>query len=251
MEVPGMKNGDAKTITVISGASRGIGLELTRQLLALGHHVYAGVRDVKKATHLSDLEKSNTGALKVFELDITSDTSVAKFREAVEADQKAQLGNSKNEGRVDLLINNAGIYVDTESDFASLPATRILESFDTNTVGPIRLTRAFQPLLRKAKAPRIANLSSVMGSVAETSSGAFAYRMSKAALNMFTKCMAGEEREMITLSLHPGWVQTDMGGKGANITPEVSARGLLEVITKSSLKNSGHFYAYDGKEIAW
>lgn len=235
-----MNSANKEMICVVSGANRGIGLEFTRQLLAHGTKVYAGVRDLKKAPDLRALESSSNGRLKILTLDVSSDSSVRDFAAGVDAD------------RVDLLINNAGVLLDGDASLESLPSETILKSLDINSVGPVRLTTALMAKLEKAKQARVANITSQMGSIADNSSGgSIAYRMSKTALNMFTKCLAIEKRNLITLCLHPGWVQTDMGGRGAMVTPQKSVEGLLNVILEAGPDRSGHFVRFDGKEVGW
>ncbi len=227
-------------VCVVSGANRGIGLELTRLLIAGGAKVYAGARSPMKATELRELESENHDSLAIRILDVASDDSVLNFR------------NQVQESGIDLLINNAGIYLDADQSLESLESEMILKSFNVNTVGPARLTQIFLPLLRRSRQARVANISSQMGSIADnTSGGSVAYRMSKTALNMFTKCLAMEETEIISVCLHPGWVQTEMGGKNASVTIEHSAAGLLKVIFEATENESGNFIRFDGKEAPW
>ena len=245
----------SELVGVVSGANRGIGLEFVKQLLAGGATVFAGVRDPAKAAELLRVFSDHQSRLKIFPLDISSDASVAKFKTQVESELVA------SKKTLNLLINNAGIYLDanqsqsvpgaTADEAAAIPTDKILETFNVNTVGPIRMTRAFLPLLKKSSHSRIASVSSQMGSIGESSGGAIAYRMSKAALNMYVKCVSVEETDVISLTMHPGWVQTEMGGKSAPVKPETSVAGLLKVIMEASAKTSGHFVRYDGKEAPW
>jgi NAD(P)-dependent dehydrogenase (short-subunit alcohol dehydrogenase family) len=116
----------------------------------------------------------------------------------------------------------------------------------------MRVTKAFYPLLNKSEHPVIANITSLMGSIEDNSSGGnYAYRMSKAALNMFTKTLSVEFKKAVVLSLHPGWVKTDMGGSGATTETSESAAGLLKVIRESSPKSSGHFFNFKGQPLHW
>ena len=227
-------------VCVVSGANRGIGLELTRQLLAGGATVYAGARSPMRAAELRELESENQERLAIRILDVSADESVLSFR------------NQIKESGIDLLINNAGVYLDSDQSLESLESTKILECLNINTVGPARMTQIFLPLLRRSRQARIANISSQMGSISDnTSGGSVAYRMSKTALNMFTKCLALDEPEIISICLHPGWVQTEMGGKGAAVSPEDSATGLLNVIFSADESKSGQFLRFDGKPAPW
>jgi NAD(P)-dependent dehydrogenase (short-subunit alcohol dehydrogenase family) len=230
----------ASEIYVISGARKGIGFELTRQLLTQGHRVYVGVRKPTEATKLKELAASAGGRLKVLELDVTSDASAVAFARAIDSDH------------IDVLINNAGVYLDSEADAKTVSSEQVLRSIDTNSIGPIRVTQACLGKLSLARAPRVVNISSLMGSIGDNRGGSSAaYRMSKTALNMYTRTLAIDAPKLIVLSLHPGWVKTDMGGPEAPLEVEASARGILNVIHKSTAANSGQFYNYDGRELPW
>jgi NAD(P)-dependent dehydrogenase (short-subunit alcohol dehydrogenase family) len=126
------------------------------------------------------------------------------------------------------------------------------ETFDTNVLGPLRMSQALLPHLRRASQPKLVNITSLMGSIADNSSGgSLAYRTSKAALNMVTKNFAREENGITVLCLHPGWVQTDMGGDRAPLTTKASAEGILDVVLKSGSGDTGKFFNYSGKELPW
>jgi NAD(P)-dependent dehydrogenase (short-subunit alcohol dehydrogenase family) len=225
---------------VITGASRGIGYELTLQALELGHRVIAGCRKPSQSLELRALLETHPEKLKIHELDVQEHKSVAKFAAAI--------GNEP----VDILINNAGVYLDGESAWSELKPELLQETLLTNSIGPVRMSQALLPLLKKSKQPRVANITSLMGSLEDNSSGgSLAYRMSKTALNMFTKNLSLDEKELIVLSLHPGWVQTEMGGKRAPLAAKTSAEGLLRVIRGSTLKESGKFFSYNAKELPW
>jgi NAD(P)-dependent dehydrogenase (short-subunit alcohol dehydrogenase family) len=227
-------------VYVISGASRGIGLELTRQLLDQGHQVFAGVRTPNKATDLLALAQASGDRLSVLELDVSSTESVRRFADAVSADH------------VDVLLNNAGVYLDGDAELGQVPPETVLESLNVNSVGPLRMAQTFLEKLHRAKRPKVASITSLMGSIADNQGGgSVAYRMSKTALNMFTKTLSIDEPGFVVLSLHPGWVKTSMGGPNAPVSVERSAQGLLSVIQKASKENSGHFYNFDGRELPW
>jgi NAD(P)-dependent dehydrogenase (short-subunit alcohol dehydrogenase family) len=227
---------------VISGASRGIGLELTRQYLKQGCRIIAGVRKPSNANELQELSRIEKDQLQILELDVANDDSVSRF--AKSAATYIQ--------RLDLLINNAGVYLDQEQTIETLDSKMILETLNVNSVGPFRLTQAMIPLLRKSKAPKVATISSMMGSIADNGSGgAYAYRMSKACVNMFVKTLAVDERDLTAITLHPGWVQTSMGGERAPLSVEKSAEGLLTVIASSGPNDSGKFFNHAGRELPW
>jgi NAD(P)-dependent dehydrogenase (short-subunit alcohol dehydrogenase family) len=221
----------------ITGANRGIGLELTKQCLEAGHSVIATARDPDAATHLHDLTTQFGSKLTIMKLDVSSDDSVRAFREALDP-----------QTTIDLLINNAGVYVDSDSKLRTLEIMELEETFQTNTLGPIRVTKALEHALIRSDAPKVATLTSIMGSISDnTLGGSYAYRMSKTAINMFIKNLSIEHKDWVVLGLHPGWVRTEMGGAGASVPPETSARGLLEVIHTATRAQSGHFIDYRGK----
>ncbi len=161
---------------------------------------------------------------------------------------------SSLEGRpIDLLINNAGIFprvrgID-EIDFDDYART-----LDVNTVGPVRVTRTLLPNLRAGERKTIVNITSRLGSIALTDNGVFyGYRESKAALNMLTRTLANELKPegFTCVAVHPGWVQTDMGGANANLTPEESITGMRAVIAKLGPEDTGTYWSYAGEEVPW
>lgn len=224
----------------ITGCSRGIGLELTRQVLTLGHKVIAAVRDTKKSMELSSLAKDYPNTLSIISLDAASDESVTQA--------------AKNcREQVDVLINNAGVYLDSNaSRLSDLSTKTVMDSLQTNTLGPLRVTKAFLPNLERSSAPKIINITSLMGSIKDNASGgSYAYRMSKTALNMFSKCLAIEFPNLTVISVHPGWVQTDMGGKGATTSTAESAKGILDLALNATKEDSAKFYDFKKRELPW
>lgn len=229
-----------KRIFVLTGANRGIGLELARLLLRRGHTVIAGVRDPDRARELKELQEDHGERLSIEKLDTTSDESVKTFSEKIASPV------------VDVLVNNAGVYLDESDTLQGVSAGTILETYNINTVGSIRMTQALLKKLRSAQNPVVANMSSLMGSIHDNSSGgSYAYRASKAAINMFTKSLSIDEPKIIALSLHPGWVRTRMGGPSAPVAPYKSAEGLLEVIENAQAEHTGKFFNYQGQELPW
>ena len=234
---------------LISGANRGIGLEFTRQLLGAGDHVVAACRHPGKATALNELAGEYPGRLHVLPLDVAD----AKSRASLVHDLPLVLGEADDgtPGRIDLLVNNAGVLHSGER-FGHIEQAILEDSFRTNAIGPFLLAQALAPLL--ADGARIANLSSIMASIA--SRGEFrspSYCSSKAAQNMLNVELAHAlaARGIVVLSLHPGWVQTDMGGDGANVTPQEAVRGLLQVIDAATPEQSGSFLDWRGKSLPW
>lgn len=227
---------------VVTGTNRGIGLELTRQLLERGDQVEALARDPERAPELLGLRERHRDALSVFACDVTSDASVRAYAQA------------RPRAPVDLLINNAGVYGTSRGLEREEPSS-ILHVFDVNAVGALRMTQALFGALLQGQGRKVVHLSSGMGSIGGNESGGYyAYRMSKAALNMFAVTLAEEVRKhgLISTVLNPGWVQTDMGGPGAPIPVRDSAAGLLRLIDRLTLADSGKFLDYrEGDQILW
>ena len=228
---------------LISGANRGIGLEFTRQLLARGEHVIATCRHPGKATALNALAGEHPGRLHVLPLDVAD----PKSRASLVHDLPLVLGDD----RLDLLVNNAGVLHSGER-FGHVEAAILEDSFRTNAIGPFLLAQALAPLLNDGA--RIANLSSVMASIA--SRGEFrspSYCASKAAQNMLTVQLAQAvaARGIVVLALHPGWVQTEMGGEHATVPTADAVRGLLQVVDGATPAQSGSFLDWRGGALPW
>jgi len=229
---------------VITGTNRGIGLELTKQYLARGDTVDAAVRFPSQATALKALEASANGRLRVHACDVTNDTQVHAFSHALErADPSG----------VDLLINNAGVMGKT-GDLEALDLADLHAVMDVNALGPLRVTKALLPLVLAGRRKAIVHMTSRMGSIDDNRSGGYyAYRMSKAALNMACRSLAVDlsDRGVVTAVFHPGWVQTDMGGLHAPTPVDTSARGLMRQFDALTPQKSGRFWDFEGNEIAW
>ena len=228
---------------LISGANRGIGLEFTRQVLARGEHVIAACRHPGKATALNALAGEHPGRLHVLPLDVAD----PKSRASLVHDLPLVLGDD----RLDLLVNNAGVLHSGER-FGHVEAAILEDSFCINAIGPFLLTQALAPLLNDGA--RIANLSSVMASIA--SRGEFrspSYCASKAAQNMLTVQLAQAvaARDIVVLALHPGWVQTEMGGEHATVPTADAVRGLLRVVDGATPAQSGSFLDWRGGALPW
>jgi NAD(P)-dependent dehydrogenase (short-subunit alcohol dehydrogenase family) len=230
---------------VISGANRGIGLEFVRQLLARGDTVEAGTRAPAEASQLASLARESGGRLRIHSLDVSDTNSVRSFAATV------------GEAPVDVLINNAGI----SGKWPPLPETDfddIGRTMEVNALGPMRMSAALLSAVLKSGTRKIIHLSTRLASMAENThvgfygapGGAYAYRMSKAALNALMRTMAVDFRGqgLITVLLNPGWVQTEMGGKMAPLRPEESVQGMLRVIDGLTLDSTGRFLDYQGKE---
>ena len=230
--------------TLVTGANRGIGLEFTRQLLARGDRVIAACRHPGQAHALGALAGEHPGRLQLVPLDVAEAASHA----ALLGELPLLLGEG---GRLDLVIQNAGVLHSGER-FGQVAEATLLDSLKINATGPFLLSQSLAPWL--AEGAKLANLSSVLGSMADTSAFSTpSYRISKAAQNMATRLLAAAlaERRITVLALHPGWVQTEMGGSGAQVAVEDAARGLLAVIDGATPADSGRFLDWQGREVAW
>jgi NAD(P)-dependent dehydrogenase (short-subunit alcohol dehydrogenase family) len=228
---------------LVTGASRGLGLEFVRQLLARGDAVVAACRRPGEAQALNALATANPGRLHVRPLELTD----AGARDALLAEVAAEWG------AIDVLINNAGVLASGER-FGQLDAAHFRAAFETNALAPLLLAEAATPLLAKGRAPVAAYLSSVLGSIASTQSFYTpSYAVSKAALNMGVRlaAIAMAEHGIRSVSLHPGWVKTDMGGPGAPLEAPESVRGLLGVIDTLPADARGAFIDYRGETLPW
>lgn len=224
---------------LVTGASRGIGLEFAQQYLADGWRVFATCRAPEKA---HDLKKLEGDGLSVMGLDVSSPDGIAAL---------AQL--MRNES-LDLLLNNAGVAGRDAAEFGQLDPRDYAHTLCTNAIAPIMLTQALLPQLERGQGKMIAAISSQLGSVGRNQTGGrYAYRASKAALNAAMKSLSIdlEPRGITVLMLHPGWVKTDMGGSCADINAQTSVKAMRKVIASTKPSQSGHFLNYDGTEIPW
>ena len=241
---------------LVTGANRGIGLEFVRQLLARGDHVVAACRHPGKASALNTLAGEYPGRLHVLPLDVAD----PKSRASLLHDLPLVLGD---DGRIDLLLNNAGVLHSGER-FGHVEQAMLDDSLRTNAIGPFLLAQALVPLLCDVApghaddtgSPRtvIANISSQLGSIANTTRfGTPSYAISKAAQNMASALLANAlaERGILVLALHPGWVQTEMGGAQAQVAPADAVAGLLQVIDAATPTQSGTFLDWRGASLPW
>ncbi len=232
---------------LITGSNRGIGLELVRHFLRDDDtRIFATCRNPDRAEQLQKLSKQNAARLRLLQLDINDASSI---------DAAAKVVAAQIDG-LDVLINNAGIYPKGSHQswsIGKLSAADLGELLLTNSVGPLMVTQAFQGLLLNGENPRVLMISSGMGSISGASVGSYGYRMSKAALNMAARVLAmdGDMRGITTITTHPGWVQTDMGGPAAQLTPAESAAALKTLIGRITPADSGRFLRWDGIELDW
>ena len=227
---------------LITGANRGIGLQFVHHYLTQGAKVIATCRQPSHATQLSQLQERYGEQLQVMPLDVSRSDDITALA--------TQLGDQP----ISLLINNAGIYGPRNTPLSQLNDAEWMAVLQTNSVAPLLVTQALLPHLQRSQQPKVAFISSKMGSMGDNGKGgSYIYRASKAALNAAVKSLAIDyaHDNLLVALLHPGWVQTDMGGEHAWITPEVSVSGMAAIIDSLNATQSGRFYAYDGQEIPW
>ncbi|QLE85607.1 SDR family oxidoreductase [Shewanella sp. Scap07] len=225
---------------LITGANRGIGLAFVNHYLAQGFKVTACCRKTDTEDSLHQLLERYS-SLNIQTLDVTSQQSISAL--------SAKLSDSD----IDLLINNAGFYGPKGMPLGQTDVTQWLKVLQVNTVAPLMVVEGLMTKLNQRQAT-IVCMSSKMGSMADNSSGgAYIYRSSKAGLNAVVKSLALDlkPKNITCVSLHPGWVQTDMGGPNALISVNESVQGMIQVIENLSIDQTGKFFNYDGSAIDW
>lgn len=226
---------------LITGANRGLGLELARQYAADGWKVHAACRDPRSATGLDALARASGGKVLVHALDLRDPAQVQ------------ELGRKLAGESIDVLLNNAGIYPD-RGGFGKVDYAAWEEAFRVNVMAPMRLIEALVEPVARSEKRLIVNMSSLMGSIGDNArGGSYVYRSSKAALNIVTKSLSIDlaPRGITAVVLHPGWVKTDMGGPEAPIEAEESVRGMRQVIARLEPGATGKFFDYEGDELPW
>jgi len=227
---------------LVTGANRGLGLEFARQYAADGWKVYAACRDPDAAKELGQLAAGSGGAIRVLALEVTDAASVRAAAESLAGDP------------IDLLINNAGIGSPKKQRLGSLDYAAWAHVLDVNTLGPVRVVEAFLDNIAKGSDRKIVTLTSAMGSIADNASGgSYAYRSSKAAVNIVMKSLSIDlaPRGISCVVVHPGWVRTAMGGPDGKLTPTQSVAALRKLIAGLKPEDAGRFFNYDGKTYPW
>ncbi|WP_342565004.1 SDR family oxidoreductase [Paenibacillus sp. FSL R7-0345] len=227
---------------LITGAGRGLGLDLTAEALERGYSVIAGVRNPDgQAEGLSKLAADYGDKLTIAKLDVTDETGIA-----------ALAAELKEQGRtLGAIINNAAVLTARNTPVEALDLEDMLTTMDINLYGPIRVVKHFLPLLTEAE-PSIINISSEAGSITNAYPGDYPYSISKTALNMFSQQLHVylQERGVHVLSVHPGWMHTDMGGEQAPTDPRHSAGGVLDLIEqRTAPEGQFRFVDYTGKDM--
>jgi NAD(P)-dependent dehydrogenase (short-subunit alcohol dehydrogenase family) len=222
---------------LITGANRGIGLALAHQYAADGWRVIATARKPAEARELSSL----SGDVRVEALEVTDYKAVRSLAQTLEGEP------------VDVLFNNAGIGGSSTARFGQIDAADMERIMAVNTIAPILIAEAFVDHVARSGQRKMAFVSSRLGSITSNGGGRYGYGPSKAALNMACKAMSVDlrGRGIIVLPMHPGHVATDMGGRGAPVSPDESAKGMRAVVAAATLGESGKFVDYRGQSIPW
>ena len=227
-------------VWLVTGASRGIGLAMVKKLLTAGHTVIGACRNPDGARDLWEIQSDYKTRFRYVKLDVADPATIDA------------LGAQLKDETIDVLVNNAGVLKGAGESLASLSFADVVKSFEVNTIGPMRVTKALLPCLQRSANPKVVNMTSMMGSIADNKSGGYyAYRMSKTALNMFNKCLSLEFPTITAIAMHPGWVKTEMGGATAPTEADESVDGIIRVTNGMTLKESGRFVDFTGKSIEW
>lgn len=229
-------------IALVTGANRGIGFETCRQLALQGLKVVLTSRNIsdgqKAVTKLQDM------GIKVayHALDVTEPGQVVTLQNDIEQEF----------GRLDVLVNNAGVYLDESMSIFNVPLDVVRKTMEINFYGPLMLCRAFIPLMRRNRYGRVVNVSSELGSLSQMGGSIAAYRISKTALNALTRIVAAEVKpyDIKVNSVSPGWVRTEMGGAAASRSVEEGARGIVWLATLPEEGPTGGFYR-DREVLDW
>ncbi|WP_070967297.1 SDR family oxidoreductase [Vibrio sonorensis] len=224
---------------LVTGANRGVGFALCEYYLQKGWRVSATYRHASQSQELLSKAESEPH-LSCHQLDVTDYLSVQSLAQTFDS--------------LDLLINNAGYYGPKGYKFGSTDVEEWRKAIEVNTIAPLKIAEAFYPSLSKGQDKIIACLSSKVGSMTEnTSGGGYIYRSSKAGLNSVVKSLSNDlsPQGFIAVALHPGWVQTEMGGPNALIDTNTSAAGLASVISGLKLEDSGKFIDFKGNALPW
>jgi NAD(P)-dependent dehydrogenase (short-subunit alcohol dehydrogenase family) len=219
---------------LVTGANRGIGHELVRQLVERGDDVDAVSRTPQEIVYE---DKAADSRIRLFRCDIADDASVRALA--------AELGDAA----IDMVINNAGVGGGNRQSLRDLDFAEALRTYNVDALGALRVSLALLPHVRRGQVKKLVHVTSGLGSIGDNKSGGhYAYRMAKAALNMMAKNLAMDLRGdgITSIVINPGWVQTDMGGSHAAITPSESVRGMLRVIESATLAESGEFLDWKG-----
>lgn len=234
---------------LITGASRGIGLEYVRQVVKKGDTIFAAVRSPDTATELQQLQQSNApGLIRIIQLDVCNPQSIVSAAKLVET--------TLQDRGLDYLISNAGIANDGAETPSTIKPDEMIHVFRTNVVGSVLVYQSFLPLLERSKRPGgpvLVNMSSGVGSIsrAAITPPAASYAISKAALNMLTAKQALEKPNIIVISMSPGWLKTDLGGSNAMYDVDFSVENQVKLVVGATPADSGKFKFFNGDDVPW
>ncbi len=231
-----------KPIALVTGANRGIGFEVVRGLAERGYLALLGARDAAAGEEAAARLREVGLAVEPVRIDVTDDVSVNTALAAVK----------DRYGRLDSLVNNAGVLLDEGVAGLEVPVEAVHATFEVNVYGALRVTQAFAPLLVRARG-NVVNVSSIMGQLASAGPGYLAYRSSKAALNMIARVLAAELKPhgVRVNAAHPGWIRTRMGGPAAPGTPEEGAAPIVWLATLGPDGPTGGFFGPGNRPLDW
>ncbi len=227
---------------LITGANRGIGLEMVRYSMQQGWRVFACCRNPHNADKLFNIAKLSNGQISVHIADMQELSTLQALSYELRNDP------------IDILMNNAGIYGSNKNKFGSVDVESWIQAFKVNSIAPLKMVEAFSEQLQMGNRKLVACMSSKMGSMADNGYGnSYIYRSSKAALNAVVKSLSIDLKTfgVISVALHPGWVKTEMGGPDAEISTRVCVEQLFNHLSLLTLEDSGRFIDIDGSDIPW
>jgi NAD(P)-dependent dehydrogenase (short-subunit alcohol dehydrogenase family) len=229
------------TNVLVTGANRGLGFEFIKQYAEDGARVFACCRIPSKAHDLESLARKSAGKVSLHALDV------------LKLEQIDALGKELRDEAIDILVNNAGVYGPKHQDADRMDYDGWTETFAVNTIAPLRVAQAFHKNLKDGREKKFIAITSRMGAMERHDGKFFAYRSSKAALNnaMCGLASAWSDDGIIVVSVHPGWVKTDMGGSSAPLKPHESIAGMRNLIGNLKLSDSGKFFDYTGAHLPW
>ena len=227
---------------LVTGANRGLGLGLVKKFLRNNEKVICTTRNISKSKELILCKEKYNDNLEICELDL------------LDKDSPNILSNFLGDETIDLFINNAGVIGHSAQHFKSVSLNHWLEVLKVNLIAPLLITQSIIKNIEKSSERKIYFISSKVGSIEDNKSGGmYIYRSSKTALNQVVKSLSIDLKPLgiSVISLHPGWVRTEMGGPNALISVEESVNGMIDVISNTSIINSGQFINYDGTRLPW
>ena len=229
------------TSVLITGANRGLGFGFVRSFLSKNINVICTTRNISGSKELLECKKNYPDNLEILELDLLEENS------------ENILSDLLSDKPIDIFINNAGVG-NSNQRFGVVSSKPWLDVLKVNLIAPLTLTQSIIENIKKGSEKKIYFLSSQLGSIGDnTSGGMYIYRSSKTALNQVVKSLSVDLKPMgiTVISLHPGWVKTDMGGPNAPVQIDESIKGMMQVIDKTDIRDTGRFLNYDGKELPW